>query len=722
MLVYAALFAVICGERRRLYINDYSEKELDIPCSLSGQSLASLRTVWYRTRIDPRSGLPTGNREKIFGPKEKLVYFQAKEHGSVLSITRGSNRCFRRSDKCPSKDVDGTLGMKDQAIFQCQVFDKEKLLEDNEIILVVARKPMPDELQPVIIDEKPSISAGIDFVYNVGFKGTLATCQSGHANPEPTIRWEVYKDGKLIETIRPTSRGESFDPDDNPIIIDDDDQDMFHSVGLNLRIQKGLSTKYHGTIFKCVVTYGIALAPGLGNALSHVEYTADFPTTGDVIKVKHPVSAVTFQVDNQPAENYIDLTYGIPAVTCTSDGYDPTAPNEVRNPDNNMLKADIERIKVKKDFNEKVHVDCNARNTLNSKWIFGAESFSVKFIGDVKTVVHQGVRWKDPSHIELSAEGTVQDIAVDVYPKVLTGTIDSISAAKSAIAELESSGPGKKATCQKSVCGFMAERKDYTAVVKIPGTSVAKVVQIPVANEKRQETEFRIEKNPPIVGRWKEAEEDRIRFWKNSATAEKIRWMEITNRLPLNKLDYPESLPESGVVAKHIPSPSGGQYVVCYDLGDAAADVRKTDELSFRSAAHAIFQSQEAYCKFYDVAPPSRSKWWLWIIIVIIMLILIAAAVWWTKNKKEEEEGKPEETPKLIAMQSEDAVEDEFAESREVPQVPENTGYVDYTGFGISVNADSDEEPLYGAINNSQVQRGTTVQYSTTDRQDSGMV
>ena len=102
----------------------------------------------------------------------------------------------------------------------------------------------------------------------------------------------------------------------------------------------------------------------------------------------------------------------------------------------------------------------------------------------------------------------------------------------------------------------------------------------------------------------------------------------------MNKVDYPESLPESGVVAKHIPKPSGGQYVVCYDLGDAADDVRKTDDSSFGSAARAIFKSQESYCKFYDVAPPSRSKWWLWIIIVIIMLILIAAAVWWTKNKQ----------------------------------------------------------------------------------------
>ena len=75
----------------------------------------------------------------------------------------------------------------------------------------------------------------------------------------------------------------------------------------------------------------------------------------------------------------------------------------------------------------------------------------------------------------------------------------------------------------------MAERKDYTAVVKIPGTSVSKVVQIPVPNEKRQEVAFTINKEPPIVGRWKETSEDRIRFWKNSGTAEKIRWMEITN-------------------------------------------------------------------------------------------------------------------------------------------------------------------------------------------------
>ena len=59
---------------------------------------------------------------------------------------------------------------------------------------------------------------------------------------------------------------------------------MFHSVGLNLRIQKGLSTKYDGASFKCVVTYGTATE--LGNALSDVEYTADFPTTGEVIRVK----------------------------------------------------------------------------------------------------------------------------------------------------------------------------------------------------------------------------------------------------------------------------------------------------------------------------------------------------------------------------------------------------------------------------------------------------
>ena len=57
--------------------------------------------------------------------------------------------------------------MKDQAIFQCQMFEREKLVEDNQIILVVARKPMPDELQPVIIGKF------IGFILFLSFQFTI---------------------------------------------------------------------------------------------------------------------------------------------------------------------------------------------------------------------------------------------------------------------------------------------------------------------------------------------------------------------------------------------------------------------------------------------------------------------------------------------------------------------------------------------------------------------
>jgi len=117
--------------------------------------------------------------------------------------------------------------------------------------------------------------------------------------------------------------------------------------------------------------------------------------------------------------------------------------------------------------------------------------------------------------------------------------------------------------------------KPVYVVARIEGKDIAKVILEPAINPStRSDPNFLVNQN--IHPNWNHDRDDqghvtdagKIRFWLSpTASKEKPAFTEVTDLTAEAKLDYPvdgnhADDAQTGEVARHIPYPSGGQYVV----------------------------------------------------------------------------------------------------------------------------------------------------------------
>jgi hypothetical protein len=255
--------------------------------------------------------------------------------------------------------------------------------------------------------------------------------------------------------------------------------------------------------------------------------------------------------------------------------------------------------------------------------------------------------------------------------------LESPEGVEAAIAALENNKcKSCKPTCSVGKCQFAGAPSDYYVLVTIPGTNIQKLQPIAQPTTQRRTGKAQINTEPPVEGKWSAAElgqpvdVSKVRVFQNT-NADGVTFLEISSRTEEDGQDYPTTLTEGGKKGKQVQKPAGGQYLVCYDLGDLDNDITRANQKdNFMDAADLIHHSQETMCKFYDIPPASAGLWWLWIIIIIILLIVIAAIVWWIKQKQQNAGADDEEDPKLEATQEMAAqnANDEFAVEQETPQ------------------------------------------------------
>lgn len=673
----------------RYYVNDAELKTVTIPCTAQGVDLIKEHGLylvhWFRIRVDSRSNtLFDEDQQKIIERRVddddvnniQIDHFQSDPLTGALTITKGSND-------------DGTIGPSDQAQYICRLLygvDGTQSL-DHQTLLVVTSLPPDGEREPDLIDIQPSQDPqnNINYVYNMDFSGNLVTCQTGHAMPTPEIKWEVWKGDDKIKTLEASVGILS----DNPLILDDDDTDQFHAAELPLTLytqdQGGLSPEYDDTHYKCVVTYELAV-DGL---LTKKSYTTSFPESKkDKIHVMHPVSKVDLRINSEEAPtDFIDLCYDNEyAVSCIPDGYDPSMPVGAKcilSPSAEDINRALQTIKAEKKRGDeaKVEVTMTAKNSLNDDNVVKTRTLVAIYIDEItedSCTREKGPRKKDGETFSCKTPAASSGTPIVlIYPQGLTkGLTGKQEGNKNdvdeKILEIEQ---GKACNVGDNTCS--GELNDpYFVVTKLPGQDVQRLYHSKT-HSSRSQVDGKADINEVDAPFWEMPKDDtvkdpkKIRFWRNSQDETGVKFVEITTNTKDMEYDYPENKSTGNTIRRQLPTPSGGQYVVCYDLGDASDDIKKANGLEWTTAANQIVNTQEDYCTFFNVPIPSTGGlWWLWIIIIIILLIIIAAIVWWIKQKQAA--GGDEEDPTLKASQipgaGDENAGDEFAIEQETTE------------------------------------------------------
>jgi hypothetical protein len=357
-------------------------------------------------------------------------------------------------------------------------------------------------------------------------------------------------------------------------------------------------------------------------------------------------------------------------MTCEADGY-PEPETTVSTED---IKADLTQIKDA-GSDGVVSVTCSAKNALNGEnSVEGTVELEPEYVSVINCDWKLGARKKDPDFVSCTATGSGPDVQVKIYTES-AGDKQSDTANPH---ELMATLGGRTPACEGSDPCEVKDAIYVFVVASLPGDvskveSSAKCPSGQCSSARSSTTPIEKEGVPT----WSHPKNDdindpaKIRFW-HSATAdnEKPVLTEVTGYTEdEHGMDYPadghwEEAAEKPAnhVVRHIPVPSGGQYVVCYDLGDAADAVNNCDGDNFEQCADYIYNDQEKFCTFFSLPATSLGgMMWLWIIIVIILLIVIAAVVWWIRQKQANAGEDDEEDPKLEAHQipgAEDADDD----------------------------------------------------------------
>lgn len=684
MRILVALLATLAHASgpRRFNINDGELDSLDIKCVADGAEQIAANGLyllhWFRTPIDSHGQLVTDAKEKIVearpDPADENNYnkypdtYSADVSSGILTVLKGSN-------------PDGTLGVGqlvngqlvgDQALFECHMTlaeDENAKAVDEQVIIVVVTLPSLDEREPDLIDEQPTQDIdGTPHVYNQDFAGNLVTCQAGHAKPQPDVKWKVESPTGEISFLEASSGLFSV----NPLLIDDDETDQFHAAELPLSLISAGSvdlSNYHMSKFTCIVTYQVADENGVLVSQPHEKEFAQ-------VLIKHPVTTATIKVNGKEISNgLVDLTYDeTHTISCHPNGY-PAAEVDLSAED---ISADLQAIKASKS-DATVSVSCTARNILNDpdSPVTVTQTLSPSYVSDIKCTLEKGARARDPNTITCVAEGS-QEPVVRMYlmepgDRGFQGSPEDREFMINRLID-----PKRKPLCDSNSCE--TDKTTYYAMATIPETGATMLIMESDGQTVRaQGAAVILEEGVPTWSHTKDNHVNdpaKIKFWHSNAGKDVMpEFTEITGNTEDLGVDYPiigdaEGNTDANTVQRTIPHPSGGQYVVCYDLGDAGESVSECDETgSFAECAEAIHERQEGYCSFYDLAPTGTAgMMWLWIIIVIILLILIAAIVWWIRQKQAHAET-DEEDPELKATQipgAEDA-NDEFAIEQETP-------------------------------------------------------
>jgi hypothetical protein len=291
LVLLASIGQINCGGKpTKFFVNNNEKLTITIPCSADGAdqiAQSSLELIhWFKTKIG-NHGIEAESMEKILearvDPADENNFNKYPDMFST-DVTTGALTFLKGTND------DGTIGMGDQGLFECRMTLKS---EDNDIaidqatVVGVVTLPPPDERDPIIIDRQPTQSStGVENVFNQEFTGNLATCQAGHASPEPGVKWMVESRNGEISFIESTSGLLSA----NPLLVDDDETDQFHAAELALSLYKpGQETDispYHEAKFTCIVTYDVANEEG---KLEKKEFSADFGQ----IKVKRKLTIKT---------------------------------------------------------------------------------------------------------------------------------------------------------------------------------------------------------------------------------------------------------------------------------------------------------------------------------------------------------------------------------------------------------------------------------------------
>lgn len=646
----------------RFNVNNNEKDSVTFPCSSDGAEQIATNTLvlvqWFRTQAGPHGPIPDSKVKILEGRPDPTDVNNFEKSPDLYSadLTSGALTLLKGNNG-------GKIGFDDQALFECRMTLGNDIAVDEATILVIVSQPPEDERDPAIIDRQPTQSSdGEENVFNQDFVGNLATCQSGHANPEPRIKWHVRSKSGEESFIEGTSGLLST----NPVIGDDDETDQLHEIELPLSLYgQGEMSKYHESTFTCIVTYDVANEQG---RLEEEHRSTVFGT----IKIKHPVSQVTLMVNGKEISNgIVDLTYDTEfKMSCDSDGY----PEPTRTLSEEDVSAALQQIK---DANTgaNIAVTCTAKNDLTKKAVSETVELEPSYISDVTCDWALGPRSKDKDMVICTATGS-EDPEIKIYAPTKDDKSDDATGNNGAIAHgLIETLETREPLCESNSCEVKAIPAIF-AVARIPGKDTAKVLYHFEAGTTRSNPELVIhETGVPFWSHEPNADvmdAAKIRFWRTTESG-KPQFDEITGNTEENGVDYPSdgqteadaNANPANSIARHIPKPAGGKYVVCYDVkDDVAGDVSGCDGDTFKQCAASIQKINGEYCEFFDLpATATGGMVWLWIVIVIILLIVIAAVVFWIRKKQASAgDAEDDEDPKLEAHQipgAEDA-DDEF--------------------------------------------------------------
>jgi hypothetical protein len=617
------LLQSVFGDRQRWYITEGVES-VTIPCSPDAATKIEndgLYLVhWFRVPIDPRDGRPGDVKEKIIEKRgdpedpnkmQKYGHMTAGDDGS-LQITAGMKG-------------GALMNADDQAMFECRLIvgdNEDGDVTDQITILVITILPPLGERKPALIDAQPSVSDVVPHVYPNNFNGNLVTCQSGHASPKPQILWTIYdKDGNEIGTKSPTDG----DFSDNPIVLDDDDADILHSVELPLTLydsadkKSGLTSEYDETMYKCSVTYEV----GINGKLEPQTFDAHFPGRQGKVRVQHPVSEIAMSFKGNVVEgDSVDLSFGNVEdmnFACDPNGYDPNSKTESNPPNNQQLQHDIKDILDNRKQGAKITVECSARNGENDDWVTKTRSFDAQYIlgGAIDADIVPGARKKDPvtATFDIAASNTPTVVIFPVgKPKLDDAKLatDPEYAAKQAakLAARPGSDAAATATCNDGSCSFSAPSGKYYALVTVPGNPpVHRVVPIDATSSTARSTSQAEMKDPPIKSTWPVSEHvddvNKVKVYQNQPDKNGVKLVDISGKTEDDDYDYSKNINNGKEIGKEVPKPSGGEYAVCYDVGDDLADevAKANGKEDFQASADQLHASMEKYCEFYQMSP-----------------------------------------------------------------------------------------------------------------------